>query len=84
MVLPAYVETVRDKLAENIHEMWAVNKIEAGWMYGEYRDDYERYHPCLTPFERLPVAEKRFDIQLAQQTLKSDFRFRFSLVFQTH
>lgn len=64
------MESVRDKLAENIHEMWAVNKIEAGWMYAEYRDDYEKYHPCLTPFERLPVAEKRYDIQLAQQTLK--------------
>jgi len=68
--LPGYVEQVRDKLAENIHEMWAMNKIEAGWMYGDYRDDYEKYHPCLVPFDRLPGAERRYDIQLAENTLK--------------
>ena len=33
------VENIRDKLAENIHEMWAVSKIENGWVYGERRDD---------------------------------------------
>lgn len=47
-----------------------MNKIDAGWIYGDYRDDYDRIHPCLTPFERLPLAEKRYDIQLALQTLK--------------
>ncbi|XP_050555806.1 ryanodine receptor isoform X19 [Spodoptera frugiperda] len=69
--LPSYVEQIRDKLAENIHEMWAMNKIEAGWMYGDQRDDLHKIHPCLVPFERLPPAEKRYDIQLAVQTLKT-------------
>ncbi|XP_038217173.1 ryanodine receptor isoform X36 [Zerene cesonia] len=69
--LPSYIEQIRDKLAENIHEMWAMNKIEAGWMYGDQRDDLHKIHPCLVPFERLPPAEKRYDIQLAVQTLKT-------------
>lgn len=71
VTLPASVETIKDKLAENIHEMWALNKIEAGWTWGERRDDLYRIHPCLTSFEKLPAAEKRYDCQLAVQTLKT-------------
>nr|CAI5848298.1 unnamed protein product [Callosobruchus analis] len=71
VTLPQYVESIRDKLAENIHEMWAMNKIEAGWQWGEYRDDIRHVHPCLVPFDKLPAAEKRYDSQLAVQTLKT-------------
>lgn len=70
VTLPSSVDTIKDKLAENIHEMWALNKIEAGWCWGERRDDLHRIHPCLTHFEKLPSAEKRYDCQLAVQTLK--------------
>ncbi|XP_045464164.1 ryanodine receptor isoform X4 [Harmonia axyridis] len=69
--LTNYVESIKDKLAENIHEMWAMNKIEAGWQWGEYRDDMRHVHPCLVPFDKLPPAEKRYDSQLAVQTLKT-------------
>jgi len=68
--LPSYIENIKDKLAENIHEMWAMNKIEAGWQYGEKRNDIRKYHPCLIQFDKLPTAEKRYDSQLAVQTLK--------------
>ncbi|XP_025830516.1 ryanodine receptor [Agrilus planipennis] len=71
VTLPNYIESIRDKLAENIHEMWAMNKIEAGWQWGDYRDDLRHIHPCLVPFEKLPAAEKRYDSQLAVQTLKT-------------
>jgi ryanodine receptor 2 len=69
--LPPYVEQVREKLSENIHEMWAMNKIDAGWTYGEIRDDLHKIHPCIVPFDKLPTAEKRYDTQLAVQTLKT-------------
>jgi ryanodine receptor 2 len=69
--LSSHVENIKDKLAENIHEMWALNKIEAGWCWGERRDDFMRIHPCLTPFDKLPAPEKRYDCQLAVQTLKT-------------
>lgn len=26
---------VRDRLAENLHEMWSMRKIDQGWKYGE-------------------------------------------------
>jgi ryanodine receptor 2 len=64
------VESIKEKLAENIHEMWAVTKIENGWVFGEERDDELMVHPCLTQFQNLPVAEKRYNMQLAIQTLR--------------
>lgn len=69
--LPSYIENIRDKLAENIHEVWAANKIDAGWSYSELRNDIMKKHPCLTAFERLPAAEKKYDTTLALQTLKT-------------
>ena len=35
--MPNYFDTVRDKLAENLHEIWAMNKIEQGWRYADVR-----------------------------------------------
>ena len=71
VALPSSVEGIRDKLAENIHEVWATNKIENGWTYHEVRDDHNYLHPCLTTFDRLPISEKKYDLTLAQQTLKT-------------
>ena len=35
--MPSCVEVIRDDLAENIHEVWAVNKIKEGFTYGPVR-----------------------------------------------
>ncbi len=35
IVMPPHLEKVRDRLAENIHELWGMNKIELGWCYGK-------------------------------------------------
>lgn len=69
-MLAAFIEQVRDKLAENIHEVWSMRKIDEGWCWGAEKDADEWLHPCLVPFARLPPAEKRYDIMLALQTLK--------------
>ncbi|XP_069116591.1 ryanodine receptor-like isoform X2 [Argopecten irradians] len=69
--LPVYIENVRDKLAENLHEIWAMNKIEQGWSYGEVRDDHQKMNPSLTNFERLPMSEKKYVITVAFETLRT-------------
>ena len=33
--LPLYIDGVREKLAENLHELWAMRKVEQGWSYDE-------------------------------------------------
>lgn len=37
VVLPPHLDNVRDKLAENIHELWGMNKIELGWTFGKVK-----------------------------------------------
>lgn len=34
IVLPPHLERIREKLAENSHELWAATRIEQGWTYG--------------------------------------------------
>ncbi|XP_053136342.1 ryanodine receptor 3 isoform X7 [Hemicordylus capensis] len=71
IVLPLHLEKIRDKLAENIHELWGMNKIELGWTYGKIRDDNKRQHPCLVEFSKLPETEKNYNLQMSTETLKT-------------
>ncbi|XP_053330601.1 ryanodine receptor 3 [Spea bombifrons] len=71
IVLPPHLEKIRDKLAENIHELWGMNKIELGWIYGKLRDDNKRQHPCLVEFSKLPETEKNYNLQMSTETLKT-------------
>lgn len=59
-----------EKLAENVHEMWALGRINDGWRYGEKRDDVAKTHPCLVPYSQLPDSEKEYDRNTAMSTLK--------------
>uniref|UniRef100_A0A3B4Y787 Ryanodine receptor 2 n=1 Tax=Seriola lalandi dorsalis TaxID=1841481 RepID=A0A3B4Y787_SERLL len=71
IVLPPHLERIREKLAENIHELWVMNKIELGWTYGAVRDDNKRQHPCLVEFCRLPEQERSYNLQMSLETLKT-------------
>ncbi|KAK1793405.1 hypothetical protein P4O66_011783 [Electrophorus voltai] len=71
IVMPPHLEKVRDRLAENIHELWAMNKIEMGWSYGKMRDDNKRQHPCLVDFSKLPETERNYNLQMSTETLKT-------------
>lgn len=64
------VSSLIEVMAKNVHEVWAKERIEQGWSYGEKRDDVNRLHPCLLPYEELPEFEKKFDRNTAIETLK--------------
>ena len=57
-------------IARNVHEVWSEGRIKEGWSYGEERDDADKKHPCLVPYEQLPESEKEYDRNTATQTLK--------------
>ena len=59
-----------EKIAENVHEVWAAGRIAEGWTYGETRSDALRQTPCLVPYGELPEEEKEYDRNTAMQTLK--------------
>lgn len=59
-----------EMLAENTHEVWSKTRIEQGWTYGENRDDTNKKHPCLVPYDELPDSEKAYDRNTAMETLR--------------
>ena len=59
-----------EKLARNTHEVWSQGRIDEGWVYGEKRDDDQKQHSCLVPYDQLPESEKDYDRQTALETIK--------------
>lgn len=59
-----------ERMAKNIHEVWAKSRMDQGWTYGPARDDARKKHPCLIPYEELPEEEKDYDRNTALETLK--------------
>ncbi len=67
--LPKELEDLKEKLAEQVHDLWAKSRIEQGWTYGEKRDDDKRTHPGLVPYDELSEEEKDYDRNTALGTL---------------
>lgn len=59
-----------EKIAENVHDVWAVGRIAEGWTYGTVRDDTKKETPCLVSYAELPESEKAYDRNTALETLK--------------
>lgn len=68
--LDADIVELGEKIAENVHDVWAVGRIKEGWTYGEKRNDTEKTHPCLVPYNELTDSEKQYDRDTAMETLK--------------
>lgn len=68
--LPEELIELREKIAENVHDIWAQQRIQQGWSYGEVRNDEQKHHPCLVPYNELPESEKEYDRNTAMETLK--------------
>ena len=77
--LPAELDELVEKIAKNVHEVWAQSRIEQGWTYGEERNDELKHHPCLVPYEDLPEIEKDYDRDTALGTLKLICKFGFKI-----
>ena len=80
--LPKDLDTLIEQLARNVHEVWAKNRMNEGWRYGEQRDDRLKTHPCLIPYEELPEEEKNYDRNTALETLRliTKLNFRISKI----
>lgn len=59
-----------EQLARNVHENWAVGRINEGWAYGPERNDALKQTPCLVDYDDLPESEKEYDRNTAIETLK--------------
>lgn len=64
-------DEIPEELAKNVHDVWALNRMNDGWSYGEERDDINKKHPCLVPYGLLPDSEKKYDRATAFETIKN-------------
>ncbi|XP_049320175.1 ryanodine receptor 2 isoform X2 [Astyanax mexicanus] len=71
LVLPPQLELIRERLAENLHELWLLDKIEQGWTHGPVRDDSKKVHPGLAEFSKLPEQERQSNLQAAENTIRT-------------
>jgi len=70
VVLPPDLEKLQERLAENVHDLWAKERIAQGWTLGP-RSDEKKTNPCLVSYADLPENERVYDRNTAMQTLKA-------------
>lgn len=76
------LDRLAEMIAKNVHEVWAEGRMKDGWTYGSQRNDAERKHPCLVPYEELSEEEKAYDRNTSQQTLKLIMSLGFKITQQ--
>lgn len=80
VTMPDTLLLLAEEIAKNVHEVWAEGRIKDGWSYGVKRNDTEKKHPCLIPYEELSEAEKEYDRRTSQETLKLIMKLGFKIV----
>ena len=70
ITLPPELIELTEKIAENVHDVWAQGRIKDGWTYGPVRDDDKKQTPCLVPYSELSETEKEYDRNTALETIK--------------
>lgn len=46
---------------EASHINWMKQKVDDGWVYGPVKDPDNKQHPCIVPFDQLPVEQQAKD-----------------------
>lgn len=70
---------LRELIAKNVHDVWASQRINEGWTYGEKKDSDLKQTPLLVPYEKLSESEKEYDRNTAYETLKLIIKFGYKI-----
>lgn len=79
VVLPGELLELTEKIAEQVHELWAQGRVNTGWTYAEHRDDIAKTTPCLVPYDELSEEEKSFDRETAMGTLRFIIKLGYTI-----
>lgn len=78
--LPNDIDDLIEAIAENSHDIWARQRMDDGWTYGDNRDDEHKKHPDLVPYSDLPKKEKEYDRITARGILQLIQRLGYKIV----
>lgn len=79
VVLPAELLALTERIAENVHDVWAAGRIAEGWTYGPAKDSEKKTTPLLVAYGGLPDEEKAYDRNTALETLKLIVKLGYSI-----
>lgn len=68
--LPSDLDELMEAMAENAHDMWALERQSEGWSYGPERNDQLLQTPDMVPYEQLSESEREYDRIMAKDTLR--------------
>ena len=77
--IPEELKSLAEEMSKNVHEVWAQTRISQGWTYGEERNDAEKKHPSLVPYEELSEEEQEYDRNTSLETLKLIIKLGFKI-----
>jgi hypothetical protein len=68
-----------ERLAQNNHDHWARQRIDEGWSFGTRRNDDQKEHPDLVPYDQLSESEKEYDRKTVVEALKAIIALGFDV-----
>jgi len=77
--LPESLQPLVETLAAHNHDIWARGRIREGWTWGPKRDDENKKHPDLVPYDELSESEKEYDRNSVKETLKAIISLGYEL-----
>lgn len=71
IAIPEELFPLIERLAENNHESWAIQRMAEGWTYAPERDSAKKTHDMLVPYDQLPESEREVDRELARSIIRA-------------
>lgn len=81
--LPPELKPLIERLAENNHDEWALNRMREGWVWGPARNDVLLHHPCLVAYNELSDKEKEYDRNSVISTIKLILAMGYKITLDT-
>jgi hypothetical protein len=66
-----FIKASPDTTPEDSHKNWLAHKVKDGWVYGPVKDVEKKEHPCMVPYEELPLEQRVKDYLFRAVVLKS-------------
>ncbi len=79
VILPDELLALTEKIAENVHDVWAVGRMSEGWTYGKIKDAEKKVTPLLVSYCDLPESEKEYDRNTVLATIKLIIKMGYSI-----
>jgi len=79
VILPKELLELTERIAENVHDVWAMGRMREGWKYGPVKDLEKKETPQLVSYADLPEEEKAYDRNTAFETLKLITKLGFKI-----